>query len=63
LTILYLFIDTSVDKKSADAEGPRDAPQIYKFAHEKAYNRETTFKDTQGHRYQIGGISLTISGL
>jgi len=35
-----------------DAEGPRDAPQIY----EKSYLKklaigEMTFKDTQGHRY------------
>ena len=37
-------------KSSADAEGSRDAPEIRNIAHEKACNRETTFKDTQCHR-------------
>jgi len=33
-------------RSSADAEGPRDAPQIRNIAHEKVCNRRMTFKDT-----------------
>ena len=36
-------------RSSADAEGPRDAPQIRNIALAKACNRWMTFKDTQGH--------------
>jgi len=36
---------------SADAEGPRDVPQIRKIAHEKAHNVKMTFKDTESHHY------------
>jgi len=37
-----------ITRSSADAEGPRDAPQIQNIALEKTCNREMTFKDTQG---------------
>jgi len=30
------------------------AYKIWKIAYEKARKRENTFKDTQGHRYEIG---------
>jgi len=35
-------------RSSADAERPRDVPQIRNNALEKVCNREMTFKDTQG---------------
>jgi len=34
---------------SADAEEPRDAPQVRNIAFENACNRGMTFTDTQGH--------------
>ena len=36
-------------RSSAEAEGPRDAPQIRNITLEKACNRGMTFKDTQDH--------------
>jgi len=36
-------------RSSADAQGPRDEPQIPKITLEKAFNRGMTLKDTQGH--------------
>jgi len=44
-----------VTRSSADAERPRDAPQIRNIALEKACNQAMTFKDTQGH-YNIDAI-------
>jgi len=40
---------TKTTRSSADAEGPRHAPQIRNMALEKACNREMTFKNTQVH--------------
>ena len=37
-------------RSSADAKGPRDAPQIRNIALEKVCNRGRTFKDTQDER-------------